>query len=108
MDESVIPQDFSEFHEFCSHPFYNHCVFSSIIKETSNIPYEVFSTDTHENILNITSTARKGTLLQNIKRGIRYVFSFLYSSFLIPSKFKKIVFVSSYFSSQDLTLIQNL
>jgi putative transferase (TIGR04331 family) len=106
MNEGFIPQDFSEFHEFSSHPFYNHCLFSSIIKETSNIPYEVFSSNTHENKLNISSTAKNVTLLQNIKRGIKYVFSFLYSSFLIPSKFKKIVFVSSYFSNQDLTQIQ--
>jgi putative transferase (TIGR04331 family) len=104
--EDQIPQNFISFHDFYSKPSYNHFLFGEIIKQTKSIPYKVISDIGHESTSDISSTKIKRGLITKTKRGIKYIISYIYSSPLIPNKYKKIVFVSSYFSNKDLNCIQ--
>jgi len=101
-----IPQDFAAFHEYYSRPSYNHFLFGEVIKKTTSIPYQAIKNIEYGNVSKIFPSIGKKSLLAKMKRAIRYIASFLYSSFLIPDKYKKIIFVSSYFNNKDLNCIQ--
>jgi len=102
VERIMTPQTFSEFHELCSEDLYNHCLFSFVIKEASNIPYKVFHDENRGQVFG----SRKMLSKLRLKRVVKGIASLLYSSFLIPERFKRIVFVSSYFSRNDLVEIQ--
>jgi putative transferase (TIGR04331 family) len=105
--EDNIPQNFASFHEAYSMPSYNHFLFGEIIKQTTSIPYETILNLQGDNISGILSSTGKKGFLAKVKRSAKYVLSFLYSSSLIPNKYKKIVFISSYFNNKDLKHIQS-
>ena len=103
--EDQVCQDITSFQESYSKPWYNHFLFGEIIKISSKIPFKYLDIR-HPKIVNLSASTGKQSIKENLKRFIKYILSFLYSSFLLPKKFKKIVFVSSYFSKDDLTSIQ--
>lgn len=100
--EEQIPQNFISFHESYSSPIYNHYLFGEIIKYTTSIPYKTI----YDEESDIAFKIKKKSFIEYFKRGIKYLAAFLYSSLLIPNNYKKIIFVSSYFSNQDLNYIQ--
>ena len=99
--EEQVPQDMMTFQAAYSKPCYNHFLFSEIIQLSSNIPFEYLNSE-----FPISPKTKNKSLRNNIKRGVKYVLSFLYSSILIPKKLKQIIFVSSYFGDNDLYTIQ--
>jgi putative transferase (TIGR04331 family) len=103
--ENHVCQDITAFQESYSKPWYSHFLFGEIIKLSSKIPIKYLDTK-HPYIVKVSATTGKKTFKESLKRLLKYILSFLYSSFLVPNKFKKIVFVSSYFSKEDLTGIQ--
>jgi len=104
--EDQIPQDFASFHQAYSRPSYNHFLFGEIIKNTTSIAFKTTKEKRLDNISDIFSREKKRNLINKIKRFVKYVISFLYSSSLLSDKYKKIVFVSSYFNNKDLNSIQ--
>jgi len=104
--EDQVCQDITAFQEAYSTAWYNHFLFGEIIKFSSSIPAKHIESN-HPNISSLSSTTAKRGLKENTKRLIKYILSFIYASRIIPRKFKKIIFVSSYFSRKDLSKIQS-
>jgi putative transferase (TIGR04331 family) len=103
--ETQVCQDITAFQESYSKPWYSHFLFGEIIKISSKIPIKYLNTK-HPFIVNVSASTGNKTYKESLKRLLKYFLSFLYSSSLVPNKFKKIAFVSSYFSTKDLTGIQ--
>jgi len=104
--EDQVCQDVTSFQASYSTAWYNHFLFGEIIKLSSKINYEYLEYK-HPKISNISSTTADKNLKEKLKRLVKYTSSLLYASVIIPRKFKKIVFVASYFSRKHLAEIQS-
>jgi len=97
--EKIVSQNNEDLHKLYSEPEYLYLIYSFLIKR-SNLNYEIVNIEHY-----FDSYAKSRVRIAfSVKRFIKSIFSILYSLPLLK-KFKKIIFVASYFSREDLSKI---